>query len=155
MRDLDAEWSVKHPPKSQEQRTFRWLGVDVVRLPEMPIAAFDEIENQPPAQTGEQPGDSAAPRRRNEMRAIIAAVRQCLDPVCHANYDHVTSTPACTVERLMNLWEVLVAETMARPTQQPADSSGGQSTNGTPSTDGPATTEVWTSGGLVPGASPT
>lgn len=157
-RDLDQEWQASHPPKSQDDRTFRWLGINVVRLQEMPITAFDQIENPPtPEDEAQQPqsGVPAPPRRRNEMRAVVSAVRECLDPVCHADYDRVCETPAASVERLMDLWQTLVAETMGRPTQPPADSSGGQYGNGTLSTAGTSTTVASPSAGLAPAVSQT
>lgn len=140
MRDLDAELAVENPPTTAEQRSFQWMGVTITHLGDVPIGLFREIENR---------------KGGNDMEALVSAIRLALDPSCYGEYDRVTSDPRLGVRSITKLWEALLEETVARPTQAPADSSAGSAQNGTPSTPGPSTTEEWTSGGLVPGASPT
>lgn len=140
-RNLDAEWAAEHPRTPPSERIIDWEGVPLIRLQEMPISAFDEIENPDPNAT------------RKEIQPIVDAVKACLEPECHEAYEtRVAEKGVVSLERLMQLWRVLVEESVVRPTQPPADSSGGQSQNGTPSTGGASTTEEWTSGALVPGA---
>lgn len=131
--DLDAQWVVERPPLPPERLQFRFMGRDLIRLPEAPIEAFQIVESYP-----------------NDFMPLVRAIRLCLNPACWDAFDSLIpprgeeevthpSDGYLTVPRCLQLWRYLLREGGSRPTQPSSDSSDGRSRTGTTSTGGAST----------------
>lgn len=139
MDNLDMLYDATHPAVSAEDRRFQWQGVMLTRKQEIPIGAFQILEDRP-----------------ESFMSLVDACRAMIEESDQPAFDQViAANPNLGANRLTGLVRYIMEKSMDRPTQPAGNSSPGASGTGTPSTNGASTSEGWTPGDSVPGASQT